>query len=151
MSGCLFDVPQSIASVERSQVARSHTGSIACSSLFSAGRTRSCFLCRRWRAHRIESTTCEISRVTAEISTTKKHRQSVNRDQPNRKRLGANAWFAFFALNSGVHLLHIRLLAIIHPLPHTRWRFRFVVHCIVILPALVRLLQAMLPVRLLAT
>jgi hypothetical protein len=36
-------------------------------------------------------------------------------------------------LNSGVHLLDVGLFAVIHSLPYTRWLFRFVVHCIVIL------------------
>jgi hypothetical protein len=38
-------------------------------------------------------------------------------------------------LNSGVHLLDVGLFAVIHSLPYTRWLFRFVVHCIVILQA----------------
>src|SRR2546422_85702 len=61
----------------------------------------------------------------------------VNSDQPNRKRLGTDAWFAFFALNSCVHLLNVGLFAIIHSLTDARWRFWLFVHCVVISKELV--------------
>src|SRR5262249_5010449 len=101
--------------------------------LLAASRTSRCFLCGRRRPHRIEAPVAEVSGVTPEIRASKKYRQSVDRDQPNRKRFGTDAWFAFFALHSGVDLLDIGLFAVIHPLANARWRFRFVVHYILIL------------------
>src|SRR5439155_376213 len=97
--------------------------------LLAASRTRHCFLCRRRRAHRVEPATAEVARVTAEIRATKKNRQSVDRDEPNRERLGTDARFAFFTLNSSVHLLDVGLFAVIHSLSHARRLFRFFVHC----------------------
>ena len=77
----------------------------------------------------------KVSRVTAEIRAAKKYRQPVNRNQPNRERLSADTRFAFFALNSGVHLLDVGLFAVIHSLANARRRFRFFVHCVFILLA----------------
>ena len=71
--------------------------------------------------------------VAPEICAPKKDCQPVNRDQPNREWLGADAWFAFFALNRSVHLLDVGLFAVIHSLAYARRRFRFFVHCVVIL------------------
>ena len=113
-----------------------------------------CFFRRRRCAHRVKPAAGEVSRVTTEICAAKEDCQSVDRDKPNRKRLGADARFAFFALNGSVHLLDVGLLAIIHSLADARWRFWFFVHCIVILQELVtpvlaiRLLARALPVRL---
>src|SRR5205823_13821942 len=103
--------------------------------LLAASRTRHCFLCRRRRAHRVEPATAEVARVTAEIRATKKNRQSVDRDEPNRERLGTDARFAFFTLNSSVHLLDVGLFAVIHSLAYARRLFRSFVHCVFILLA----------------
>src|SRR5262249_23551815 len=103
-------------------------------SLLAAARSAChCFLRRRWCTHWIESASDEISRVTPEVRAAEENRQSVDRDQPHRQRLGAYAWFAFLALHSSVHLLDIGLFAVIHSLPCARRRFRFVVHCIIFL------------------
>src|SRR5438034_3823134 len=62
------------------------------------------FFHRLWLAAvRVERVAAEVSRVTTEIGTAKKDRQPVNCDQPNRERLCADARFALFALNGGVH------------------------------------------------
>src|SRR5690349_14041118 len=76
-----------------------------------------CFLRRGWRAHRIESTTGKISRVTAEVSAAEENRQPVDRDEPHGKRFGAYARFAFLALHGCVHLLDVGQFAVIHSLP----------------------------------
>src|SRR6266700_4830137 len=115
--------------------------------MLAATRTRRCLFRRRRRAHRVEPAAHEISRVAPEICAAKKYRQSVDRDKPNRVRLGADAWLAFFTLNSGVHLLNVGQFAIIHSLANARWRFWFFVHCVVIL---VELVTAALAIRLLA-
>jgi len=103
--------------------------------LLTASRTSRCFLCSRRRPHRIEPAAAEIPGITPEIRASKKYRQSVDRDQPNRERLGADARFAFFALHSGMHLLDIGLFAVIHSLAYARRLFRFFVHCVFILLA----------------
>jgi hypothetical protein len=103
--------------------------------LLASSGTCGCFLCRRRCAHGIEPASDEIPGVTTEIRAAKKYRQPVDRNQPNRERLGANAWFAFLALNSSVHFLDIGLFTIIHSLADSRWRFGFVAHCVFILPA----------------
>ena len=104
-------------------------------SLFAASSTRCCFLCRRRRAHGIQPACQKISRVPAEIRAAKKYRQPINRDQPNREWLRADARFAFLALNSGVDLEDVGLFAVIHSLAYARRLFRFFVHCVFILLA----------------
>src|SRR4030095_3791836 len=82
----------------------------------------------------VERVTAEVAKVTTKISAAKEYRQSVNGNQPNRERFGADAGFALFALDGSVHLLHVCLFAVIHSLPHSEffrgWRFRFFVHCV---------------------
>ena len=102
---------------------------------------------RRRRTHRIKPATDKIPRVTPKVCAAEEDCEPVNRDKPNREWLGADARFAFFALNGGVHLLDVGLLAIIHSLADARWRFWFFVHCIVILEELV---TPVLAIRLLA-
>src|SRR5260370_4843475 len=75
---------------------------------------------RRRSPQRIESVAGKISRVAAEISATGKNRNSINGDQPDRKRLKSNARLAFLALNRGVHFLDVGRFAIIHSLASER-------------------------------
>src|SRR5438128_3262690 len=99
----------------------------------------------RLAAVRVKRVTAKISGVTTEIGAAKKYCQPVNCDQPNREWFGADARFPLLALNGGVHLLHICLLAVIHSLPYAGCRFRsFLVHC-----ALTFRVPAMEPVTLL--
>src|SRR2546423_15225931 len=103
--------------------------------MLHAPRTGYCFFCRGWRAQWVEPAANEVARVTTEIRATKKNRQPVDRDEPNRERLGTDARFAFFTLNSSVHLLDVGLFAVIHSLAYARRLFRFFVHCVFILLA----------------
>src|SRR5205809_3867635 len=95
------------------------------------------FFHRLWLAAvRVKRVTAKISGVTTEIRAAKKYRQPVHCNQPNRERLSADARFAFFTLHSGMHLLHVRLFAVIHALANAEClrgcRFwRFLVHSIV--------------------
>src|SRR6266436_8480405 len=84
----------------------------------------------RWRsAERIESVTGKISGVATEVSAAGENRDPVNSDQPDRKRLEADARFAFLALNRGVHFLNVGRFAIIHPLAgERRGSWSLVVH-----------------------
>src|SRR5439155_24277801 len=96
-------------------------------------------------AVRLKRVTAKVSRVTAEIGTAKNYRQPVHYDQPNRERFGADARFPLFALNGSVHLLHVRLFAVIHSLANAGCRlWSFLVHSIVTfrLPAAVLALAA---------
>src|SRR5439155_26635856 len=71
------------------------------------------FFHRLWLAAvRVKRLTAEVSRVTTEIGAAKKHRQPVYCDQPNRARFSADTRFPFFALNGGMHLVHVRLFAV---------------------------------------
>src|SRR5436190_20714017 len=99
--------------------------------LAAAGSASYCFLRRGRRAHRIESAAGEISRITAEVRAAEENRQPVKCDEPHRKRLGAYARFAFLALHSCMHLLHVGQFAVIHSLSWARRRFRFLVHGVI--------------------
>ena len=100
-------------------------------SLLAAARSaRHGFLRRGGRTHRIESAAGEISRVTTEVRAAKENRQSVDRNQPHRQWLSADARFSFLTLHRRVHLLHVGLFAVIHSLSGAKRRFRFVVHCV---------------------
>jgi hypothetical protein len=125
---------------------------IGCENLFAAivRRKFHCLFCALWAGNFfhgvrlaaiwIKRFTAKVSGVTTEIGAAKEYRQSVNCNQPNRERFGANAGFALFALNGSVHLVDVGLFAVIHSLAHSEcfrgWRFRFFVHCVVIFPAL---------------
>src|SRR5437899_10510573 len=84
---------------------------------------------------RVKRLTTKVSGVATEIGTAEKHRQPINRDQPNRERFASDARFALFALNGGVHLMHVCLFAVIHSLANTRRIRNFLVHCAVTFPA----------------
>src|SRR5438477_10937304 len=90
-------------------------------------------LSRLWRtrrtAKRIKTIAAEVSRVAAEISAAAKDGESINRNEPKRERLEAHARLALFALNRGVHLIHLGRFAVIHSLPDAAlWRGRALVH-----------------------
>src|SRR5437667_6149080 len=94
------------------------------------------FFHRLWLAAvRVERIAAKISRVTTEVGAAEKHRQPINRDQPNRERFASDARFALFALNGGVHLMHVCLFPVIHSLANTRRIRNFLVHCAVTFPA----------------
>src|SRR4030081_1942565 len=90
--------------------------------LFAAAGTSGTFFRRGRTAHRIQTITAEVSRVTSEIGAAKEHGQSVDYDQPNRERLETDARLALFALNGSMYFLHFPLLAVIYFLTHAPWR-----------------------------
>jgi hypothetical protein len=105
--------------------------------LLCALRSTGFFHRLRLAAVRVERFAAEVSRVTTEIGAAKKYRQPVNCNQPNRERFPPDPRFALFALHGSVNLLHVCQFVVIHSLANARCRFwSFLVHCVVILPAL---------------
>src|ERR1700676_5549702 len=83
-----------------------------------AWSSRSGFGWTRCAAERIEPVAAEISRKTPEIRAAEKDREAVDRNQPDGKRLEAGAGLALLALDGGVHLVDIRVFAVVHSLPN---------------------------------
>ena len=81
----------------------------------------------RGAAKVIEPVTAEIPRITTEISAAEKDRETVNGDQPKRKRLASHPRFNFFPDNRSMSPAHLLCFAVIHSLP---WRilWRLAVH-----------------------
>ena len=83
----------------------------------------------RRAAEVVESVATEISRITTEIGAAKKDGHSIDRDQPKRERLPANARLGFFPNDGGMGVADLLGFVVIHSLTRAvfgRWAVHFV-------------------------
>ena len=64
----------------------------------------------------IETVAAKVAGETSEVSAAEKDREAVNRNQPDRERFETHARLAFLPLDRRMHLMHVRVFAIIHSL-----------------------------------
>ena len=64
----------------------------------------------------IETVAAKVAGETSEVSAAEKDREAVNRNQPDRERFETDTRLAFLPLDRGMHLMHVRVFAIIHSL-----------------------------------